>query len=66
MDWWQRAAFERNSNFDDDFFDTLYSSYYVKRVRVSRALNCDHFGRGRVDELLISNEPIPRFAHFCF
>jgi DNA adenine methylase len=49
----------KNINPEDSFFDVLYSSYYRKRIRVLRAVNCNGLARGRINELLISNVPIP-------
>ena len=45
----------KNSNADDDFFDTIYSAYKIKRVDASRAINSDGKRRGKIKELLISN-----------
>lgn len=45
----------KNTDAEDSFFDTLYSSYNIKRVEAKRSLNCKADGRGTVKELLISN-----------
>lgn len=45
----------KNTDVQDNFFDTLYSSYNIKRVEAKRSLNCKADSRGAVKELLISN-----------
>lgn len=45
----------KNSNIDDDFFDTIYSSYTIKKVSANRMINCNSESRGKISELLISN-----------
>ena len=45
----------KNSNTQDDFFDTLYSSYTIKRVVATRMINCNRQARGKIKELLICN-----------
>lgn len=45
----------KNIDVEDNFFDTLYSSYNIKRVEAKRSINCKADGRGAVKELLISN-----------
>lgn len=45
----------KNVNADDDFFDTTYSAYKIKRVEASRMINCNSEARGKIRELLISN-----------
>lgn len=45
----------KNTDVQDNFFETLYSSYNIKRVEAKRSLNCKADGRGAVKELLISN-----------
>ena len=45
----------KNTDAEDSFFDTLYSSYNIKRVEAKRSINCKADGRGAVKELLISN-----------
>ena len=39
----------------DTFFDDLYSAFNVKRVQASRSINSSGIGRGKVNELLITN-----------
>ena len=45
----------KNTDAQDNFFDTLYLSYNIRRVEAKRSLNCKADGRGTVKELLISN-----------
>lgn len=45
----------KNSNTEDDFFDTIYSSHKIKRVEATRMINCNSEARGKIKELLISN-----------
>lgn len=45
------------TNYDsqDSFFDSLYSSYTIRRVEAARMINSDSKSRGKIRELLISN-----------
>lgn len=45
----------KNVNTDDDFFDELYKDYNIIRVSASRAINSKANGRGKINELIISN-----------
>jgi DNA adenine methylase len=45
----------KNSNVNDNFFDTLYNAYTIQRVFAKRMVNCKGSSRGNVSELLISN-----------
>lgn len=45
----------KNSNTEDDFFDNIYSSHKIKRVKATRMINCNSEARGKITELLISN-----------
>lgn len=45
----------KNVNPEDNFFDELYEDYTVKRVSATRMINSNSDGRGRINELLISN-----------
>ena len=45
----------KNTNANDDFFDTLYGAYQIKRVEAARFINAKGGARGHVKELLISN-----------
>ncbi len=45
----------KNSNTDDDFFDSIYSMHKIERVEATRMINCNSEARGKIKELLISN-----------
>ena len=45
----------KNTNIDDDFFESIYSFYKIKRVEATRMINCNSEARGKIGELLISN-----------
>ncbi|MDO5397020.1 MAG: DNA adenine methylase [bacterium] len=45
----------KNSDTDDDFFDTIYANRKIKRVEANRMINCNSEARGKIKELLISN-----------
>lgn len=45
----------KNTNAEDDFFDTIYFSRKIKRVEATRMINCNSDARGKIKELLISN-----------
>jgi len=45
----------KNLNKEDDFFDTLYSSFKINRIAASRMINCNGYRRGKINELLIVN-----------
>ncbi len=45
----------KNVDPNDDFFDDLYSFASVHRVRASRMINSKASGRGKINELLITN-----------
>lgn len=45
----------KNTNINDNFFDNIYSSYKIKRVKASRVINCNGKARNKINELLISN-----------
>lgn len=48
----------KNTDPDDDFFDELYSGMEIRRVPATRMINSDAKGRGRINELLITNYPV--------
>lgn len=50
----------KNSDTDDNFFDELYSEYYIDRVFANRMINCKAEKRGKIAELLISNFEIEK------
>ena len=45
----------KNVNANDNFFDDLYSHFKIERVYASRAINSKGSKRGKVSELIISN-----------
>ena len=45
----------KNSDPDDNFFDTLYSKYHIERINARRNINSNGNDRGAVSELLIMN-----------
>jgi len=45
----------KNIDKSDNFFDDIYSSHKIKRVRASRMINSKGDSRGKINELLISN-----------
>ena len=45
----------KNANTKDNFFDNIYASYKIKRVQATRMINCNGEARGKIRELLISN-----------
>lgn len=45
----------KNSNSEDDFFDNIYANYNIKRVQANRMINSNAKGRGKINELIISN-----------
>lgn len=45
----------KNENQLDDFFDSLYAGYNIRRVSAVRMINCRSERRGEIKELLISN-----------
>lgn len=45
----------KNADENDDFFDNLYSDYNIKRVQASRMINRNGSGRGKINELIITN-----------
>ena len=45
----------KNTNPEDDFFDELYAGFNIQRIAASRMINSKSNGRGKINELLISN-----------
>lgn len=45
----------KNVDAANDFFDNLYESYFIDRVKARRAINSNGSKRGEIFELLISN-----------
>lgn len=46
----------KNSNPEDNFFDSLYSDYRINRIDATRMISCKGESRGKIKELLISND----------
>lgn len=45
----------KNTNTEDEFFDDIYSSHKINRVKATRMINSNGKSRGKIKELLISN-----------
>lgn len=45
----------KNSNPNDDFFDSLYSDFNIFRINANRMINSKGSARGKISELLITN-----------
>ena len=45
----------RNLNPSENFLDSIYEHFFIKRVSASRMINSEASGRGAVSELMISN-----------
>lgn len=45
----------KGKNPEDNFFDDLYKSFYIKRVKARRSINANPDKRGELNELLITN-----------
>lgn len=45
----------KNTDPTDNFFDNLYHSFTIKRVRASRSINSKASNRGAINELIIKN-----------
>ena len=46
------------SNSDSDFIKELYKGYQINVVKASRMINCNGEGRGKINELVITNYPV--------
>lgn len=46
----------KNSDIEDNFFDTLYSNYQIKRINASRMIGAKSASRGKVSEILVVNK----------
>jgi DNA adenine methylase len=51
----------KNEDSKDHFFEDHYKGFNIERVKASRVINCKAFGRGEINELLITNYK----KHFC-
>ncbi|MDD5133800.1 MAG: DNA adenine methylase [Phycisphaerae bacterium] len=45
----------KNENKEDHFFENNFMEFSICRVKASRMINCKAYGRGQIDELLITN-----------
>ena len=45
----------KSINPNDNFFDSLYENYNIKRIKANRNINSNHNNRGKINELLITN-----------
>ena len=45
----------KNADESDDFFDELYHSFYISRIKANRAINSKGSRRGKVTEILVQN-----------
>jgi DNA adenine methylase len=45
------------SNSDTEFIKNLYKDYPIKFVKANRMINCDGKGRGKINELVVTNYP---------
>jgi DNA adenine methylase len=45
----------KGKNEKDNFFDDIYSDYYISRVKAKRSINANPEKRGELNELLITN-----------
>ena len=48
----------KGKNIDDNFFDDLYSNFNIQRVTAKRSINANPEKRGKLTELLITNQTI--------
>jgi DNA adenine methylase len=46
----------RGKDDDNNFFDDLYSDFYIQRVDAKRSINANPEKRGMLKELLITNQ----------
>lgn len=48
----------KNHDVEDNFFDNLYAENNIERISANRMINSKGGGRGKINELLITNYPI--------
>ena len=46
----------KGKNIEDNFFDDLYSDFNINRVDAKRSINANPEKRGKLKELLITNQ----------
>ena len=52
---WMLSNSDVKSESDDNFFEELYRSFFIKRVKARRSINANPDKRGELNELLITN-----------
>lgn len=50
----------KNTNDSDDFFDELYAKQNIERISANRMINSKGDGRGKINELLITNYQVTK------
>ena len=45
----------KNTNPDDNFFDTIYSNFNISRVDAKRSINSDPTKRNSIKEIVVTN-----------
>lgn len=45
----------KNEDKKDDFFDSLYNGFNIKRLKAKRMINCNAAKRGHINEILVMN-----------
>ncbi len=50
----------KNINPGDDFFDELYSGFYISRVPARRVINSNAAKRNAINEIIVTNYPVKR------
>jgi DNA adenine methylase len=50
----------KNKNPDDTFFEDLYGEYHIETVSARRSVNSKKGGRGKINELLITNPDVSK------
>jgi DNA adenine methylase len=53
----------KGKNPNDNFFDDLYDEFNIKRVYASRMVNANAAKRGKLKELLITNQPTEKLEY---
>ena len=62
--WWILSNSDvKSKDPENDFFDSLYSSYQIERVWASRSVNANPEKRGKLTELLITNKPLKELEY---
>jgi len=45
----------KNADINDNFFDNLYSDFYISRIMARRIINCQADKRGNITEIIVAN-----------